>query len=430
MTKKIVTRFAPSPTGYLHIGGVRTALFNFIFSKKNNGIFLVRIEDTDKERSEEQYITAIMEGLDWVGLNPDHKPIKQSDRFDIYEKEALRLVEEGKAYEDEGAIRLKVNKEGSTLIKDLVYGDIEFLNKELDDLVILRSDNSPTYHFCNVIDDNYQQVTHIIRGEDHLPNTPKQIQIINALEYKGFEYAHLPLVLGEDKKRLSKRHAATDLMSYKEEGYLPQAVLNMLAKLGWSNTEKDIFTTNDLIKIFDLSDIQRSGAVFDKERLNFINQSHMAMKTDEELMDLLKTFNKKNGFSLLNHHDPKRLVRLCIGSGNNFLDISNFIKPFIHDFDEYNKSDFDKHLLGSDSVLNFFKDRINSLNDCSESAFEKIINDAMKNLDLPMPKIGLPLRVALLGRAKSPPLSSTMYLIDKNVMIKRLDKALKLISEH
>ena len=430
MTKKIVTRFAPSPTGYLHIGGVRTALFNFIFSKKNNGIFLVRIEDTDKERSEEQYITAIMEGLDWVGLNPDHKPIKQSDRFDIYEKEALRLVEEGKAYKDEGAIRLKVNKEGSTLVKDLVYGDIEFLNKELDDLVILRSDNSPTYHFCNVIDDNYQQVTHIIRGEDHLPNTPKQIQIINALEYKGFEYAHLPLVLGEDKKRLSKRHAATDLMSYKEEGYLPQAVLNMLAKLGWSNTEKDIFTTNDLIKIFDLSDIQRSGAVFDKERLNFINQSHMAMKTDEELMDLLKTFNKKNGFSLLDHHDPKRLVRLCIGSGNNFLDISNFIKPFIHDFDEYNKSDFDKYLLGSDSVLNFFKDRINSLNDCSESAFEKIINDAMKNLDLPMPKIGLPLRVALLGRAKSPPLSSTMYLIDKNVMIKRLDKALKLISEH
>ena len=430
MTKKIVTRFAPSPTGYLHIGGVRTALFNFIFSKKNNGIFLVRIEDTDKERSEEQYITAIMDGLDWVGLNPDHEPIKQSDRFDIYEKEALRLVEEGKAYKDEGAIRLKVNKEGSTLVKDLVYGDIEFLNKELDDLVILRSDNSPTYHFCNVIDDNYQQVTHIIRGEDHLPNTPKQIQIINALEYKGFEYAHLPLVLGEDKKRLSKRHAATDLMSYKEEGYLPQAVLNMLAKLGWSNTEKDIFTTNDLIKIFDLSDIQRSGAVFDKERLNFINQSHMAMKTDEELMDLLKTFNKKNGFSLLDHHDPKRLVRLCIGSGNNFLDISNFIKPFIHDFDEYNKSDFDKHLLGSDSVLNFFKDRINSLNDCSESAFEKIINDAMKNLDLPMPKIGLPLRVALLGRAKSPPLSSTMYLIDKNVMIKRLDKALKLISEH
>ena len=430
MTKKIVTRFAPSPTGYLHIGGVRTALFNFVFSRKNNGTFLVRIEDTDKERSEEQYIDAIMDGLDWVGLNPDHEPIKQSDRFNIYEDEAFSLVEEGKAYKDDGAIRLKVNKEGSTLVKDLVYGDIEFLNKELDDLVILRSDSSPTYHFCNVIDDNFQQVTHIIRGEDHLPNTPKQIQIVNALNYDGFEYAHLPLVLGEDKKRLSKRHAATDLMSYKEEGYLPEAVLNMLAKLGWSNTEKDIFTIDDLIKIFDVSDIQRSGAVFDKERLNFINQNHMAMKTDEELMDLLGIFNEQNGFSLSDHHDPKRLVRLCVGSGNNFSEISNFIKPFVVDFNEYNKADFNKHLLGSENVLNYFKESILSIDDWNEGTFEEIINSAMRDLDLPMPKIGLPLRVALVGRAKSPPLNSTIYLIDKNKTVQRLDKALKTISEH
>ena len=430
MTKKIVTRFAPSPTGYLHIGGVRTALFNFVFSRKNNGTFLVRIEDTDKERSEEQYITAIMDGLDWVGLNPDHEPIKQSDRFDIYKEEAFRLVEEGKAYKDDGAIRLKVDKEGSTLVKDQVYGDIEFLNKELDDLVILRSDDSPTYHFCNVIDDNFQQVTHIIRGEDHLPNTPKQIQIVNALNYDGFDYIHLPLVLGEDKKRLSKRHAATDLMSYKEEGYLPEAVLNMLAKLGWSNTEKDIFTIDNLIEIFNVSDIQRSGAVFDKERLNFINQNHMAMKSDDELMALLETFNKKNGFLLSEHHDPKRLVRLCIGSGNNFLEISNFIKPFVVDFEEYNKADFDKHLLGSENVLNYFRESVQSINDWNEATFEEIINSAMKDLDLPMPKIGLPLRVALVGRAKSPPLNSTIYLIDKNKTVERLDKALKAISEH
>ena len=430
MTKKIVTRFAPSPTGYLHIGGVRTALFNFVFSRKNNGTFLVRIEDTDKERSEEQYITAIMDGLDWVGLKPDHEPIKQSDRFDIYKEEAFRLVEEGKAYKDDGAIRLKVDKEGSTLVKDQVYGDIEFLNKELDDLVILRSDDSPTYHFCNVIDDNFQQVTHIIRGEDHLPNTPKQIQIVNALNYDGFDYIHLPLVLGEDKKRLSKRHAATDLMSYKEEGYLPEAVLNMLAKLGWSNTEKDIFTIDNLIEIFNVSDIQRSGAVFDKERLNFINQNHMAMKSDDELMALLETFNKKNGFLLSEHHDPKRLVRLCIGSGNNFLEISNFIKPFVVDFEEYNKADFDKHLLGSENVLNYFRESVQSINDWNEVTFEEIINSAMKDLDLPMPKIGLPLRVALVGRAKSPPLNSTIYLIDKNKTVERLDKALKAISEH
>ena len=180
-------------------------LYLIIFSqKKNQGKFLVRIEDTDKERSEEQFIEAIMEGLDWVGLKPDFEPIKQSERFDTYKSEAARLIDLGEAYEDEGAVRLKVKREGSTLVKDLVYGDIEFLNSELDDIVILRSDGSPTYHFCNVIDDNSQGVSHIIRGEDHLPNTPKQIQIVNALGYKEFQYAHLPLVLGEDKRDYQK----------------------------------------------------------------------------------------------------------------------------------------------------------------------------------------------------------------------------------
>ena len=348
---KVITRFAPSPTGYLHIGGVRTALFNFVFAKKNNGTFLVRIEDTDKERSEDKYIDAIREGLAWIGLNPDEEPIKQSDRFDVYKNEANRLVEEGKAYLDEGAIRLKVNKEGSTHVKDLVYGEIEFVNKELDDLVILRSDSSPTYHFCNVIDDNFQNVTHIIRGEDHLPNTPKQIQIVNALGYKGFEYAHLPLVLGEDKKRLSKRHAATDLMSYKADGYLPEAVLNMLAKLGWSKTEEDIFSLAFLIDVFEIDQIQRSGSIFDIERLNFVNQAHLSQKTDDELSDLIKPFNTLNEFSLDDHHDPHHLIRLCLGSGNNLRELSSFIKPFVAEFEEYNEPDFSKHLLGSEAVL-------------------------------------------------------------------------------
>ena len=293
---KVITRFAPSPTGYLHIGGVRTALFNYVFAEKFKGTFLVRIEDTDKERSKPEYIEAIMEGLDWLGLNSDQKPIKQSERFDVYKEEAFKLVKADKAYEDDGAIRLKINKDGSTLVKDLVYGDIEFPNKELDDLVILRSDESPTYHFCNVIDDNYQNVTHIIRGEDHLPNTPKQIQIVNALGYEGFEYVHLPLVLGEDRKRLSKRHAATDLMSYRQEGYLPEAILNMLAKLGWSNTTEDIFDLQKLTEIFEVQDIQKAGAVFDIERLNFVNQAHVANMKIDSLKQELDTFNKKKRF--------------------------------------------------------------------------------------------------------------------------------------
>ena len=427
---KIVTRFAPSPTGYLHIGGVRTALFNYIFAKKNNGTFLVRIEDTDKERSKAEYIDAIMDGLDWIKLNPDKKPIKQSDRFEVYQQEANRLIEEGKAYEDDGAVRLKINKEGSTKVQDLVYGDIEFLNKELDDLVILRSDKSPTYHFCNVIDDNYQEVTHIIRGEDHLPNTPKQIQIVSALGYKGFKYAHLPLVLGEDRKRLSKRHAATDLMAYKEAGYLPDALLNMLAKLGWSNTSEDIFTMERLIEIFEIEDIQRAGAVFDIERLNFVNQGHIANIENSALLEMIEVFNRRNDFTLNDHHDAHYLVELCKGSGNTLDEISQFIKPFIVNFDDYNQEDFDKHLINAKPVIDYFIEKLESLDNWNEESIEAIISNAKEDLDLPMPKIGLPLRVALLGRAKSPQLNSTIYLIDKEVVIERLKKSLGVIAEY
>ena len=427
---KVVTRFAPSPTGYLHIGGVRTALFNYIFAKKNNGTFLVRIEDTDKERSKDEYIDAIMDGLDWIKLNPDKKPIKQSDRFEVYQQEANRLIEEGKAYEDDGAVRLKINKEGSTKVQDLVYGDIEFLNKELDDLVILRSDKSPTYHFCNVIDDNYQEVTHIIRGEDHLPNTPKQIQIVSALGYKGFKYAHLPLVLGEDRKRLSKRHAATDLMAYKEAGYLPDALLNMLAKLGWSNTSEDIFTMERLIEIFEIEDIQRAGAVFDIERLNFVNQGHIANIENSALLEMIEVFNRRNDFTLNDHHDAHYLVELCKGSGNTLDEISQFIKPFIVNFDDYNQEDFDKHLINAKPVIDYFIEKLESLDNWNEESIEAIISNAKEDLDLPMPKIGLPLRVALLGRAKSPQLNSTIYLIDKEVVIERLKKSLGVIAEY
>lgn len=430
MVKEVVTRFAPSPTGYLHIGGVRTALFNYIFAKKNQGKFLVRIEDTDKERSEEQFIEAIMEGLDWVGLNPDFEPIKQSERFDIYKEEATRLMDLGEAYEDEGAVRLKVKREGSTLVKDLVYGDIEFLNSELDDIVILRSDGSPTYHFCNVIDDNSQGVSHIIRGEDHLPNTPKQIQIVNALGYKEFQYAHLPLVLGEDKKRLSKRHAATDLMAYKNLGYLPEAVKNTLTRLGWSKGDKEIFTISEIINTFDIKDVSRSGAVFDIGKMNFVNQHHLSSLTDEELIKLIKPFNEMNNFDLSNHHDPKKLIRLCVTSGNNLSEISKFIQPFVNDFENYNEDDLNKHLLESGDVIDFFLSELVKIDDWSEESFESVINKALEELKLPMPKIGLPIRVALLGRKNSPHLSSTIYLIAKESALSRLEKAKKVISEH
>ena len=263
-----------------------------------------------------------------------------------------------------------------------------------------------------------------------MPNTPKQIQIVNALGYKGFEYAHLPLVLGEDKKRLSKRHAATDLMSYKADGYLPEAVLNMLAKLGWSKTEEDIFTLAFLIDVFEIDQIQRSGSIFDIERLNFVNQAHLSQKTDDELSDLIKPFNTLNEFSLDDHHDPHHLIRLCLGSGNNLRELSSFIKPFVAEFEEYNEPDFSKHLLGSEAVLKHFIDVLKNIDDWTEVAIDHLIEDAKDILQLPMPKIGLPLRVALIGRAKSPQLGSTIYLINKELVIKRLEKALKILTEH
>ena len=430
MVKEVVTRFAPSPTGHLHIGGVRTALFNYIFAKKNQGKFLVRIEDTDKERSEEQFIEAILEGLGWVGLKPDFEPIKQSERYDIYKEEASRLIDLGKAYKDDGAVRLQVKKEGTTLVKDLVYGDIEFLNSELDDIVILRSDGTPTYHFCNVIDDNSQGVSHIIRGEDHLPNTPKQIQVVNALGYEEFQYAHLPLVLGEDKKRLSKRHAATDLMAYQNLGYLPEAVKNTLTRLGWSKGGKEIFTISEIINAFDIKDVSRSGAVFDVGKLNFVNQQHLSSLTDEELIELIRPFNEKNKFDLSYHHDPKKLIRLCVTGGNNLSEISKFIQPFVIDFDNYSEDDLKKHLLDSGDVINFFLSELDGIDNWSEETMELVINKALEELNLPMPKIGLPIRVALLGRKNSPHLSSTIYLIKKESALSRLEKAKNVISEH
>ena len=275
--KKVITRFAPSPTGTLHIGGVRTALFNYVYAKKHSGKFLVRIEDTDRERSTKEFEKNILDSLDSIGLSPDEKPINQSERADIYLAAAQKIIDSGQAYycncsverlekmrseqqangqkpqydgkcrnlnlekSSDTVLRLKTPIEGEILVKDYVRGNIVFNNSELDDLIILRSDGSPTYHLCNVVDDYEQGITTVIRGEDHISNTPRQINIQNALGYPELEYAHLPLVLGADKKRLSKRHAATSLEEYKHKGYLDSAILNTLARLGWSKGDNEVF---------------------------------------------------------------------------------------------------------------------------------------------------------------------------------------------
>ena len=310
--KKVVTRFAPSPTGTLHIGGVRTALFNYVYAKKYDGLFLVRIEDTDKERSTKEFEKNILDSLNSIGLSPDKEPINQSLRRDIYKAAAQKIIDSDQAYycdcsverldkmraeqqskgqkpqydgkcrnlnlekSDNTVLRLKTPLEGEVVVEDYVRGDIVFNNSELDDLIILRSDGTPTYHLCNVVDDYEQGVTTVIRGEDHISNTPRQIHIQNALGFPKLEYAHLPLVLGADKKRLSKRHAATSLEEYKAAGYLDSAILNTLARLGWSKGENEIFYLNDLIKQFEITEVQKAGAIFDITKLDYLNAQHMS----------------------------------------------------------------------------------------------------------------------------------------------------------
>ena len=309
---KVITRFAPSPTGTLHIGGVRTALFNYVYAKQNDGLFLVRIEDTDKDRSTKEFEKNILDSLSSIGLSPDKEPINQSERNDIYVAAAEKIIASGKGYwcdcsketldemrkDQEAAgkkpmydgrsrnlglersentvLRLATPEDGEIVVKDLIRGEVMFQNSELDDLILLRSDGTPTYHLCNVVDDYEQNVSTVIRGEDHLSNTPRQIHIQNALGYPSLEYAHLPLVLGPDKKRLSKRHAATSLEEYKAEGYLDSAILNTLARLGWSKGDQEVFYMEDLIKNFNINEVQKAGAIFDITKLDWLNSQHLS----------------------------------------------------------------------------------------------------------------------------------------------------------
>jgi glutamyl-tRNA synthetase len=292
-------RFAPSPTGHLHIGGARTALFNWLFARRAKGVFILRIEDTDTSRSTEEYIEAIIEGMTWLGLDWDEGPFRQTARFDIYRSYVDRLLAEGKAYycycspeeleqrrkkaleegkspkydnrcrnlaetppDRQAAVRFKMPLEGTTVVDDMIKGKIEFDNALLEDMVIMRSDGAPTYNFCVVVDDIDMKITHIIRGDDHVNNTPKQIQIYRAFGWDPPKFGHLPMILGSDKARLSKRHGATSVMAYKEMGYLPQALVNYLVRLGWSHGDQEIFSTKELIEFFSFENVGSSAAVF------------------------------------------------------------------------------------------------------------------------------------------------------------------------
>ena len=455
--KKVVTRFAPSPTGTLHIGGVRTALFNYVYAKKHSGKFLVRIEDTDRERSTKEFEKNILDSLDSIGLSPDEKPINQSEREDTYQAAAQKIIDSGQAYycncsverlekmrseqlakgekpqydgkcrnlnlkkSTDTVLRLKTPLEGEIVVKDYVRGDIVFNNAELDDLIILRSDGSPTYHLCNVVDDYEQGVTTVIRGEDHISNTPRQIHIQNALAYPELEYAHLPLVLGPDKKRLSKRHAATSLKEYKDEGYLDSAILNTLARLGWSRGDKEVFYLEDLIKDFEITEVQKAGAIFDVTKLDFLNSQHMANLSHEEFINAINPFLIDMGIHLNEHIKKDLLIESMRSSSNTLKGVSNNLICYFKDIDEYNQKAINKFIGDSDKVVSDLRNKINDLKTWDESSLDALLQKYREEYDLSTPKVNQPIRIALTGSTNSPSLGTTLYLFEKEEVLKRLD---------
>ena len=452
----IVTRFAPSPTGELHIGGVRTALFNYAYAKKKNGKFLIRIEDTDLERSTKEYENNILESLNSIGLIPDQDPINQSQRSELYLAAAKKLYEDGHAYycncskerldelrsslQEQGkkpqydskcrelnlskgndtVLRLKTPLKGQTIVKDYVRGEIVFENSELDDLIILRSDGTPTYHLCNVVDDFEQGVTTVIRGEDHISNTPRQIHIQKALGYPELEYAHLPLVLGNDKKRLSKRHAATGLEEYQSKGYLNSAILNCLARLGWSKGDKEVFYLDDLIKDFELTEIQRAGAIFDQSKLDYLNSQHLANLDIEEFKVAIAPFTKKLNIEIESHKHPELLINSMRSSAHNLSGIANNLVPYFKDLESYDQKALEKFVVPNPDILNSIYDVLFDINEWEENLLDEEMNNIKENLNLKVPQINQPVRIALTGSTQSPSLGITMFLFGKEETLIRI----------
>ena len=461
----IITRFAPSPTGTLHIGGVRTALFNYVYAKQKDGLFLVRIEDTDRERSKKEYEQNILDNLMSIGINPDEKPINQSQRNAIYIKAAERIFESGNAYwcdcssetleamrneqtaagkkpmydgrsrklglkrSDNTVLRLATPENGEIIVNDLIRGEIKFQNNELDDLILLRSDGTPTYHLCNVVDDYEQNVTTVIRGEDHISNTPRQIHIQNALGYPKLEYAHLPLVLGTDKKRLSKRHAATSLDEYHSMGYLNESIINTLARLGWSGGENEVFTLNELIRDFDISEVQKAGAIFDITKLDWINSQHLNNLSKESFKTHIMPFIDNLGIDYSQYQQLDELIEAMRSVKPNLQLIAQALIPYLDTFKEYDEKGVSKFLIGSEETLILVIESLQTIKSWSEVEIDSMLVKIQEKLGLKTPQMNQPIRIALTGSTQSPSLGLTIKLMGRNKSIELLNKALKFITK-
>ncbi|KWT92714.1 glutamate--tRNA ligase [Candidatus Magnetominusculus xianensis] len=459
MSEDIRVRFAPSPTGYLHIGGARTALFNYLFARHHNGKFILRIEDTDRSRSTDEYIEAIIDGMKWLNLDHDEGPFRQTDRTELYRQYVTRLLKEDRAYycycsaeeleskrklaaaagkpprydgtcrdlknpiaEIKPTVRFKMPLYGSTLVDDLIKGKIVYENTVFDDFIIMRSDDTPTYNFVVVVDDIEMGITHIIRGDDHLNNTPKQIHIYEAFGKTPPKFAHLPMILGSDKARLSKRHGATSVQAYREMGYLPEALLNYLVRLGWSHADQEIFSKAELIEKFSLEHVGSSAAVFNPEKLLWMNSEYIKAKPPDELIPLLTLDTTGLDKAWL-----ARAIATLQERSRTIIELANSLQYYIEETVVIDEKAGKKFLTSETKpYIMALIERLSAISDSGFTAkeIESVFTGLMTEYNIQLGKIAQPTRVALTGNTVSPGIFEVIELVGKERTIKRLQKAL------
>lgn len=424
----IRVRFAPSPTGYLHVGGARTALFNWLFARHLNGAFILRIEDTDQERSTEESIEQILEAMRWLGLDWDEY-YRQTARSNVHQQVAQELVDRGCAYMHEGACWFRVPKEGETIVHDELLGDVSFQNAQLKDFVIRRSDGSFVYNFVVVVDDADMKITHVIRGDDHLNNTPKQILIYEALERPLPHFAHLPLILGPDRTRLSKRHGVTSVLEYRRRGFLSETIVNFLARLGWSHGDQEFFTRDDLIELFSLENVGSSAAIFDEAKLFWLNQQHMKAANPEELLQLVKPFVLEKGQvtqAMWEKAGPERLshgVTLLRHRAKTLPDLADvmtilFPVPIEHE-KEIHLDEEEKTLIGT------LIETLERVEPFTPQASEEAIREMLAARDAKLKDVAQACRMAITGRKAGPGLFDILSLVGRDLVLSRLRALVK-----
>jgi len=459
----IVTRFAPSPTGYLHIGGLRTALFSWLWARKNGGKFLLRIEDTDLSRNQEDALKAILEAFDWVGLDYDGEVIYQSKRFEIYKEYIDKLLKEGKAYKCymskeeldelrasqmargerprydgryrdfkgtppkgvEPVIRIKAPQEGVITFKDGIKGEITISASEVDDFIIARSDGTPTYNFVVTIDDALMGLTDVIRGDDHLYNTPKQIVVYNALGFNIPKFYHVPMIHNEKGKKLSKRDGAMDVMEYKRQGFLPEALLNFLVRLGWSYKDQEIFSIDEMLKLFNPADINKSASSYNLDKLLWLNSHYIKNTPNDKLATLLKDF----GVDIQNHDKLEILLDATKERGKTLVEVAEQINMILTPPSEYDTKAVKKAFKGDAlNILEEFATRLSQKDELHlPSDYHKVMEEFVKEKQIGFGKLGMPLRVALLGKMSGAGLDEIMAILGKEESIKRVKRAIEVL---